>query len=163
MTRLSRFAGIGVAAVMVAVIAGCSSDDGSSAEQSTTAATAATAPAAPTTTSTEAPPPPPPPSDEQQIRDTLSAFQDAYNSENWAAYQALMCPSMRERFTGSIMDSVRQTRASAGLTTMAVKAVTITGDTAVVTAENTNELTGTATVDLPLTRGDDGWAVCMAY
>jgi hypothetical protein len=160
MTRLRHLALSCAAAVtMIVLTGGCSSDPATTAESSATSSDAA--PAATTPSSIEAPPPPP--SDEQQIRDTLIAFQDAYNSENWDAYQALMCPTMRERFAGSIMDSVRQTRASAGLTTTSIKSVTITGDTAIVNAENTNELTGTATVDLPLTRGDDGWALCMIY
>lgn len=160
MTRLPAFAISTGAAVVLALTPGCSTDSSSTLEQTSSSPVDAP-PITTTTATTEAPPPPP--TDEQQIRDTLTAFQDAYNSQNWEAYQALMCPTMRERFSGSIMDSVRQTRANAGLTTTSVKSVTITGNTAVVTAENTNELTGTATVDLPLTRGDDGWALCMTY
>lgn len=153
-------------AVIAAVIIGCGvlgcSTDGNPVAKQPSGTTSA-APASPSTTAPTPPPPPPPPSDEQQIRDTIAGYQDAYNTENWPAYMTFMCPTMRERFAGSVLDTVRQTRASAGITTVTVSGVVVTGERASATMVGSNELVGVATIDVPLVRGDDGWTICMTY
>jgi hypothetical protein len=101
------------------------------------------------------------PSDEDQVRETLAAFQDAYNTQNWDAYLQLMCSPMREKFTGPILDMVKKGRADQGLSRVTVTAVTIQGDTATATMESQNELLGLKTVHLPLVR-EDGWKVCVS-
>lgn len=101
-------------------------------------------------------------SDEDQVRATVAAFQDAANTQNWDAYLQLMCPSMRERFTGPVLDMVKKSRAESGMTRATVTSVTIEGDTATATLDSQNEIQGSATVTLPLVRGD-GWKICMQY
>jgi hypothetical protein len=117
------------------------------------------------TSSTQAAPAPPPPpaplSDEDQVRQAVRAFQDASNTQNWAAYLDAMCPAMRAQFTGPIMDSVKKNRASVGITTANVDSVTFKGDKATAILDATNELAGNMKVPIQLARGDDGWAVCV--
>ncbi|HZU46852.1 MAG TPA: nuclear transport factor 2 family protein [Mycobacterium sp.] len=110
--------------------------------------------------STSAAPSRTPVSDEDQVRETLAAFQDAYNTQNWDAYLQLMCSSMREKFTGPVLDMVKKGRADQGLSRATVTAVEIQGDNATATVEGQNELLGSKTVHLPLVR-DDGWKVCV--
>ncbi|HEY9304466.1 MAG TPA: hypothetical protein VIO95_09270 [Mycobacterium sp.] len=95
------------------------------------------------------------------MRQNIAAFQDAYNTQNWDAYLELMCPSMREKFTGPILDAVKQLRRKQGLSRATVTAVTIEGDTATATVEGQNEVVGSQTVKLPLVRAD-GWRVCVS-
>ncbi|MFZ0833418.1 MAG: hypothetical protein WAM92_10080 [Mycobacterium sp.] len=56
-------------------------------------------------------PSPTPKSDEDQMRDTVMAFQDAFNTQNWDAYLNLMCRAMREQFTAPVMERLKKTRA----------------------------------------------------
>ncbi|MDI3313199.1 MAG: hypothetical protein QJR12_02595 [Mycobacterium sp.] len=94
------------------------------------------------------------------MRETVVAFQDAYNTRNWDAYLQLMCPSMREKFAGPVLDMVKKTRADQGLSRANVTAVTIQGDTATATIDGQNEVLGSRTVHLPLVRAD-GWKICV--
>ncbi|MEB3020138.1 Rv0361 family membrane protein [[Mycobacterium] crassicus] len=110
--------------------------------------------------SPELPPPPPPMSDEDQIREAIRIFQDAYNVENWDAYRQMMCPAMRDQFTGPIMEMVKKGRTDNGLTDIAVVGVEIDGDRATATLDSQNEAVGRLTVTLPLERSD-GWKICQ--
>ena len=101
-------------------------------------------------------------SDEDQVRQTVSAFNDAYNSQNWQAYTELMCVAMRNQFTGVIMDYVKKNRANTGANTIKSIAVTINGDDATASITGTNEAIGSGTISLPLKR-EDGWKVCQIY
>ena len=94
------------------------------------------------------------------MRETVAALQDAYKTQNWDAYLELMCPSMREKFTGPILDAVKKTRSGQGLSRATVTAVTIDGDTATATVDGQNEMLGSKTVHLPLVRAD-GWKICV--
>ena len=71
-----------------------------------------------------------------------------------------MCPSMREKFTGPILDAVKKTRSGQGLFRATVTAVTIDCDTATATVDGQNEVLGSKTVHLPLVRAD-GWKICV--
>lgn len=104
---------------------------------------------APTTTSAE-----------DQVRQTVTAFQDAYNTQNWTAYTELMCSAMRAKFTGPVMDYVKKGRAEAGLTHITITSVTISGDTATAAMNSSNEALGTRSVTLPL-KLEDGWKICQ--
>jgi hypothetical protein len=99
-------------------------------------------------------------SDEDQVREAVKAFQDAYNTQNWDAYLAAMCPSWAAQYTGPVMDATRKSRVDQGLTTITVTGVRIVGDEATATADAQNELLGRQTIDLKLVR-EDGWRVCM--
>jgi hypothetical protein len=101
-----------------------------------------------------------PVSDEDQVREAVLAFQDAYNTQNWDAYLELMCPSWRAMYTGPVMDSLKKTRVDQGLTTITVNSVRIVGDDATATVDAQNELLGRKTLDFKLVR-DDGWRMCM--
>lgn len=100
------------------------------------------------------------PSAEDQIRQTVTAYQDAYNTQNWTAYTELMCAAMRTKFTGPVMDYVKKGRAESGLTHVTITAVTITGDTATAAMNSSNEALGTRSVSLPL-KLEDGWKICQ--
>ena len=102
----------------------------------------------------------PAPSDDEQVRETVMAFQQAYNTQNWDAYLELMCPAWRAQYTGPIMDATKRTRADQGLTTVSVTGVQIVGDEATATLDAQNELLGRKTLDFKLVR-EDGWRVCM--
>lgn len=118
----------------------------------TSAAAGSSAPSAapaPTTTSAE-----------DEIRQTVTAFQDAYNTQNWTAYTELMCAAMRAKFTGPVMDYVKKGRAESGMTQANVTSVTINGDTATAAMKSSNEALGTRTVTLPL-KLEDGWKICQ--
>ncbi|OBK89690.1 nuclear transport factor 2 family protein [Mycolicibacter sinensis] len=107
------------------------------------------------------PEPPPPPSDEEQIRQTVQAFQDAYNTQNWDSYKEQMCPVMRDQFTdGPVMDLLKKTRTDNGLTRATVRAVDIDGDVATVTLDSHNEALGNLAPTLRLERAD-GWKICV--
>ncbi|MDV6979119.1 Rv0361 family membrane protein [Mycobacterium intracellulare] len=100
------------------------------------------------------------PSAEDQIRQTVTAFQDAYNTQNWTAYTELMCAAMRTKFTGPVMNYVKKGRAESGLTHITITAVTINGDTATAAMNSSNEALGTRSVSLPL-KLEDGWKICQ--
>ena len=121
-------------------------------------------PAGPTTSHTQptAPPSSVAASDEDEARQTVNAFNDAYNTQNWAAYTELMCAPMRAQFTGVVMDYVKRNRATGGPNTIKSMTVTITGDTATATITGANEALGPGTIKLPLKR-EDGWKVCQIY
>ncbi|WP_006242417.1 hypothetical protein [Mycolicibacterium tusciae] len=140
--------------VTVALSAACSRGGTPVAEESTEGSTqTSVADATPTTTATA-------PSDDDQVRETVMAFQQAYNTQNWDAYLELMCPSWRAQYTGPIMDMTKKTRIDQGLTTMTVNSVQIVGDEATATVDAQNEMLGRKTLDLKLVR-EDGWRMCM--
>jgi hypothetical protein len=124
------------------------------AAEETVAESTQTSTAEATTTTTAAP------SDEDQARAAVTAFQDAYNTQNWDAYLDAMCPSWAAQYTGPVIELTKKTRVDQGLTTVNVISVRIVGDEATVTADAQNEMLGRRTVDFKLVR-DDGWRVCM--
>ena len=143
-----------------AIIASCSSTTVGTpvAQQSTTAVRGPAAqPPKPTSTS------PPTPSDEEQVRQTVKTFQDAYNTENWDAYLDVMCAPMRSKFSATVMDTLKKDRQRAGVTTTTITKVSITGDTATAYMNSHNEALGSASVSLPLKREEDGWKICQSY
>jgi len=155
MRVLARGATVLVAA---SLIASCSTTTGGAAvSPHATNPARAVAP----THSPAAPPPSAAVSDEDQVRQTVKAFQDAYNTENWDAYLDVMCAPMQAKFTGPVMDYLKKGRAQAGVTTVSTTAVSITGDTATVTMTSHNEAMGTRSVSLPLKREEDGWKICQ--
>ncbi|HEU0191492.1 MAG TPA: nuclear transport factor 2 family protein [Mycobacterium sp.] len=160
MTLVRRAGGRALGSLVLAVLAAsCASTTGGRpvAEQGPAGSAPAGVPPA-LTAEPEAPPPPE--SDEDQIRRTLRAFQDAFNTRNWAAYKELMCPAMRARFNGPVMDLVKKSRDEQGLGQSTVTAVVIDGDTATATLDASSETLGRQTITMPMERGD-GWQVCM--
>lgn len=139
-----------------ALLVACSTDSKPATQQSSGPTSAVSAPA----TTAVAAPPPPPPSDEDQVKETILAYQDAYNTQNWDAYTELMCTPMRAKFVGIVMDMVKKGRHDTGLTQVKVIRPTVTGDTAVADMDVQNETTGTSTVQLPL-KEEDGWKICV--
>ena len=151
----------GAAALAAALtIVSCSSSTGGTAipQHSATSKPAS----APSANPPAAAPSPTAVSDEDQVRQTVSAFNDAYNSQNWEAYTELMCVAMRNQFTGVVMDYVKKNRANTGANTIKSIAVTISGDSATASITGTNEAIGSGTISLPLKR-EDGWKVCQIY
>lgn len=148
---LARAAGF----LLVATVAPSCATEGAPVAE-TTPASATSAASAPATTNA---PSPTPKSDEDQIRDTVMAFQDAFNTQNWDAYLNLMCRAMREQFTAPVMERLKTTRTDQGLTQVISVKATIAGDNATATLDAQNELLGRQTVDLPLVR-EDGWKIC---
>jgi hypothetical protein len=154
---------VGAAVLAAAVMtASCSSSTGGTAiphgsQVSTPGPASATRPSPPAAAPTSAAV-----SDEDQVRQTVSAFNDAYNSQNWQAYAELMCVAMRNQFTGVVMDYVKKNRANTGANTIKSIAVTISGDSATASITGTNEAIGSGTISLPLKR-EDGWKVCQVY
>ena len=144
--------------VGVAVTAACSSTTGGA---PVTQHAATSARASNPTTSVAAAPPSAAVSEEDQVRETVKAFQDAYNTENWDAYLDLMCVPMRAKFTGAVMDYLKKDRVQAGVTTVTITSVSITGDTATVKMDSRNEALGSASVSLPLKREEDDWKICQ--
>ncbi|BBZ19798.1 Rv0361 family membrane protein [Mycolicibacterium gadium] len=142
---------IGAMLVTVLMGAACSSGGTPVAQESTAESTQSSVAATTTTTA---------PSDDDQVRETVMAFQQAYNTQNWDAYLELMCPSWRAQYTGPVMEMTKKTRIDQGLTTMTVNSVQILGDEATATVDAQNELLGRKTLDLKLVR-EDGWRVCM--
>ncbi|AQT82207.1 hypothetical protein B1R94_27595 [Mycolicibacterium litorale] len=150
---LQLFAVIGIAGLL----AGCASAGHPTPESSPAQAASTSQPPPPPVSSA----PPAPLSDTDQIKATISAFQDAANSQNWVAYRQLMCPAMLAKFTDPVMEKVRENRANTGITDVTVTGVTITGDTARADLDSTNELIGRMQVAMTLARGTDGWKICM--
>jgi hypothetical protein len=152
------FATMSTIAALTVTCASCSDVTGGTptAAHSSNAASA-TAAAPP---SSSAAPVPATPSAEDQVRETVTAFQDAYNTQNWTAYTELMCSAMRAKFTGPVMDYVKKGRAESGLTRATITSVTINGDSASATMSSSNEALGTRTVSLPL-KLEDGWKICQ--
>lgn len=152
-------AGVACAAVLVGFVTSCSTTTTGRpiAEQHDAVSTTEISPSS----TPELPAPPPPPiSDEDQIREAVRTFQDAYNVENWDAYRQMMCPAMRDQFNGPNMDMVKKTRTDNGLTNATVTGVVIDGDTATAVIESQNEAMGQRSVTLPLERSD-GWKICL--
>lgn len=145
---------IGTMLVTVAFGAACSRGAVPVREE-TSASAGSTQSAAPATTSTAEVP-----DDDQQVREAVMAFQDAYNTQNWDAYLDAMCPSWAAQYTGPVMDLTKKTRIDQGLTTVKVMTVQVVGDEATATVDAQNEMLGRKTVELKLVR-DDGWRVCM--
>ncbi|MCV7199029.1 Rv0361 family membrane protein [Mycobacterium angelicum] len=113
------------------------------------------------TGSVAVPLPPPPVTAEDQIRETLTVFQDAYNTQNWDAYLELMCSAMRAKFTGTTLDYVKKNRAATGITRIeSVTAISITGDTATVVFQGRNEAIGNRSITVRL-KLEDGWKICQ--
>lgn len=150
----TRLAATLTALAIAATTASCTTVTGGTAARPTTTGTAGVAP-----TNAPTPPTPTTASDEDQIRQTVTAFQDAYNTQNWPAYTELMCTAMRTQFTGPVMDAVKKGRTQAGLTQVTITSVTIIGDTAIAAMNATNEALGTRAVTLPL-KLEDGWKIC---
>jgi hypothetical protein len=152
------FARMCALALAAAITASCSSVTGGTAvSQHSGAPTSANATAP--TNSVAAPPPPPAASAEDEIRQTIFAFQDAYNTQNWDAYTELMCSAMRAEFTGPTMDYLKKGRVQNGLTTVTITSIVVTGDTATATMDAKNEALGSGSFTLPL-KIEDGWKIC---
>lgn len=149
----------GVAAA--AIVGACGNATPPSPQASSSTATSPSAAQAPASAAPSTQQPPPPASDEDQIKAAVKAFQDAANSQNWSAYTAAMCPAMQAKFTGPVMEKVRQNRANTGITSVIVTAVTINGQTAQAAIDSTNELIGENQATMTLARGVDGWKICM--
>jgi hypothetical protein len=146
---------VGATLAVVAITASCSTvTGGTPVAQHTTASVSGTAPTSLVT------PPPTTVSAEDEIRQTVMAFGDAYNTQNWDAYTELMCAAMRAQFTGPAMGYVKKGRAQNGLTTIkSITSVNITGDTATATMDAENEALGSRSITLPL-KLEDGWKIC---
>lgn len=149
---------IWVIATLVAPTAACSSVTNGRATGAHPSASSAAS--APNPAPSSPPAPVTTPSAEDQIRQTVTAFQDAYNTQNWTAYTQLMCAAMRTKFTGPVMNYVKKGRAESGLTHITITAVTINGDTATAAMNSSNEALGTRSVSLPL-KLEDGWKICQ--
>lgn len=115
----------------------------------------ATAAPSPATSSSAAPA-----SEDDLVRQTLTAYQNAYNTEDWDRYLDLTCAAARELLTGAAMERLKETRAAQGLTNTTVTAVDVRGDAATATLDARNELLGRRTIELDLVR-EDGWKVCQ--
>jgi hypothetical protein len=147
-----RLSAVGVL-VAAALVASCTTSGTPVAEKTTAASgSSASATAAPPVTPTAK-------SDEDQVRDTIYAFQDAFNTQNWDAYMQLLCNAMHEQFTGPAMDMLKKGRANQGLTQVISVKVKIDGDEATATMDAQNEVLGRQNVDVPLVR-EDGWKIC---
>ena len=145
-----------ISAMLVTVALGAACSRGElPVREETSASAQSTRSAAPGTTTTAQVP-----DDDQQVRDAVMAFQDAYNTQNWDAYLDAMCPSWAAQYTGPVMDLTKKTRVAQGLTTVKVMTVQVVGDEATATVDAQNEMLGRKTVELKLVR-DDGWRVCM--
>jgi hypothetical protein len=151
----ARLCGLALAA---AITASCSTVTGGTAISQHSGAPSSANATAPTN-SVAAPPPPPVPSAEDQIRQTIFAFQDAYNTQNWDAYTELMCSAMRAEFTGPTMDYLKKGRAQNGLTTVTITSIVVTGATATAAMNAQNEALGSGSFTLPL-KLEDGWKIC---
>jgi hypothetical protein len=152
--RMAAAGGLALAATITA----CGSDATPAATKSSSASSvSSTVAAAP-----PAAPSPPPLSDDDQIRQTLTAFQDAFNTQNWAAYLELTCQPMREQFNGPAMDLLKKTRADNGIAQIVgVSGVVIDGVKATAKMDAQNAVLGRMTIDMKLAQDQGGWKVCM--
>lgn len=157
-TSTTKIAATGAALALTAITASCSIVTGGTPVSSHTSSPGSTVGAAPSN-SPATPAPAPTVSAEDQVRQTVLAFQDAYNTQNWDAYTGLMCTAMRVQFTGPVMDYVKKGRAETGLTRTTIVSVAITGDTAVAVMNSENEAVGSRTVTMPL-KLEHGWKIC---
>lgn len=148
-TARRMLAGVATAILVAAPAMSCGQK--SAAPPEPTAATSTPEPA----TSSAAPA-----SDEELIRQTLAAFQVAYNTENWDDYLALMCTAARDLLTDAAIARLKETRVTQGLTDTTVTGVDVRGDAATATVDARNELLGRRTIQLDLVR-EDGWKVCQ--
>src|SRR5687768_9006412 len=106
-----------VSAMLVTVALGTAcSRGGTPVAEQTSAESTRTATTTPQTTT-------PAPSDDDQVREAVTAFQNAYNTQNWDAYLELMCPSWRAQYTGPVMEATKKSRVDQGLTTVTVTGV----------------------------------------
>lgn len=153
----TTFVAAAAALAFAAIVASCSVVTGGTPALPHTSVPTSASAAAPT--NPPAQPSPAPESAEDQIRQTVMAFQDAYNTQNWDAYTELMCSAMRAEFTGPTMDYLKKSRTQNGLTTVKITSVAISGDTATVAMDAQNEALGSASVSLPL-KLEDGWKIC---
>ncbi|SON59758.1 hypothetical protein MSIMFI_01242 [Mycobacterium simulans] len=158
-TSTSIVVTVGVLLVSAGASASCSGMTGGNPVAERTSAPATGTASTPTGTPL-APPPTTTVSAEDQIRETLAAFQDAYNTQNWDAYTELMCSAMRAKFNGPTMDYVKKGRAETGISTIAVTSIVITGDTATATLQAQNEALGSRVVTMRL-KLEDGWKICQ--
>jgi hypothetical protein len=162
MTTGQRRCVAGAGALMLAVaLSGCSSD-----AKPAQSGAGSTSPSDAAASASESPPPappaPPPMSDEDQIRQAVIAFADAYNTQNWAAYNELMCQKMAEQFNGPATDLLKKTRANNGLSqVIAVNDIVIDGVNATAKMDAQNEVLGRQTIEMKLAQDQDGWKVCM--
>ena len=166
----SRHRGIAaslIAAVTATVVAGlvtsCDRHTVGTATTQHSASAPATGPASPSSGPAIAgatPSSKPPVSDEDQARQGILDFQNAYNSQNWDAYTELMCSAMRTQFTGVVMDSVKRGRAQNGPVVIKSVTVSISGDDAIATINGASEGLGPGTITMPMKR-EDGWKVCQ--
>ena len=157
---LPRPAGI-AAATIVLLVASCSHPTTGTATSGHPVTSMTTAGAAPHN-AVPAAPTPLPASDEDQAKATVNAFQDAYNTQNWAAYTGLMCAAMRAQFTDPAMDSVRKGRADNGPATIKSMTIAAAGDTATATIEAAGKGLGPGDIKLTLKR-EGGWKVCQVF
>jgi hypothetical protein len=144
---------VAVALVAAVALTGCSVTTSGTATPVHTATPSPGAAAAPSVTTA--------PSDEDAAAQTVKAFGDAYNSQNWEAYVELMCAPMRAKFTGVVMDYLKKDRVRAGPTTVSGITIKIDGDAATAFFDGHNEALGTKRVSIPLKREEDGWKVCQ--
>jgi hypothetical protein len=153
---------------MACALASCSTSTGG--QPTAQPATSSPPPSATSTTTTAAPPGAPDPGlgdDNAQIRNAIQALQDAYNTSNWAAFKAQLCPSLADQYTD---DYLQQQRDDDGLLTILVGSVALTGDTAtVITNPNLEHGTGFALTEAKtvvhmliyrMQRQSDGWKIC---
>jgi hypothetical protein len=159
-TVAHRRASAVAASMVVLLLASCSHSTGGTATPGHTSAPTTALAAAPRSPATAAPSTSAPVSDEDQATDTVKAFGDAYNSQNWEAYSELMCAAMRAQFSGVVMDYVKKGRVNNGPNTIKSVTVAIDGDTATATINGASEALGPGTIKLPLKR-EDGWKVCQ--
>lgn len=153
----SRLSAGGAGALLAATLVVSCSSGGTPIAQHTSSPSASLAASAPAIAS--AAPTPAPKSDEDQVRETVYAFQDAYNTQNWDAYMQLLCNAMREQFTGPAVDMLKKGRADNGLVQLISVKATINGDNAMATMDAQNAVLGRQTIDIPLVR-EDGWKIC---
>jgi hypothetical protein len=156
----TRIAAVGALA-LAATITACGSDATPAATKSPSSSASASATAAAPAPAVPSAPPPPLP-DADQIRQTLTAYQDAYNTQNWAAYMELLCQPMREQFNGPAMDLLKKTRADNGIAqVIGVSDVVVDGVKATAKVDVQNAVLGRLKLDFKMAQDQDGWKVCM--
>jgi hypothetical protein len=159
-TTARRLATAAATFIATLLVASCSHSTGGTATPGHSSAPVSAPASAPHPSAVAAPTTSAPESDEDQAKDTVKAFGDAYNSQNWEAYTELMCAAMRAQFTGIAMDYVKNGRINNGPTTMKSVTVAIDGDTGTATINGASEALGPGSITMPLKR-EDGWKVCQ--